>query len=115
MFSFYSDDSYEPLPCGPDACVTRKKPLIVPSLNLDNLPEYETSSDEEEDAGGDGAGEDHKAAAAVILGALDTYMKGRYTNPDYVPAMNMQKIMTVDLQQYLLKEKTKRTGRTLDR
>jgi len=60
MFSFYSDDSYEPLPCGPDACVTRKKPLIVPSLNLDNLPEYETSSDEEEDAGGDGAGEDHK-------------------------------------------------------
>jgi hypothetical protein len=29
--------------------------------------------------------------------------------------MNMQKIMTVDLQQYLLKEKTKRTGRTLDR
>jgi len=62
-----------------------------------------------------GAGEDHKAAAAVILGALDTYMKGRYTNPDYVPAMNMQKIMTVDLQQYLLKEKTKRTGRTLDR
>ncbi len=66
MFSFYSDDSYEPLPCGPDACVTRKKPLIVPSLNLDNLPEYETSSDEEED-GGDGAGdggEDHKGAGA---------------------------------------------------
>ncbi len=49
MFSFYSDDSYEPLDCGPDACQTRKKPQIVPSLNLANLPEYETSS--EEDAG----------------------------------------------------------------
>jgi hypothetical protein len=64
MFSFYSDDSYEPLPCGPDACVTRKKPPIVPSLNLDNLPEYETSSDEEED-GGEGAGEDHKGAGGT--------------------------------------------------
>lgn len=62
MFSFYSDDSYEPLPCGPDACVTRKKPFIVPSLDLNNLPDYETSSDEEEEGGEAGAvdGEDNK-------------------------------------------------------
>ena len=52
MFSFYSDDSYEPLDCGPDMCTIKKKPAIVPSLNLANLPEYETSSEEE------GAGED---------------------------------------------------------
>ena len=49
MFSFYSDDSYEPINCGPDFCQIRKKPVIVPALNLANLPEYETSS--EEDAG----------------------------------------------------------------
>lgn len=49
MFSFYSDDSYEPLPCGPDMATIKKKPPIVPPLDLANLPEYETSSDEEED------------------------------------------------------------------
>jgi hypothetical protein len=48
MFSFYSDDSYEPLNCGPDQATIKKKPMIVPSLNLNNLPDYE-SSDEEED------------------------------------------------------------------
>ena len=47
MFSFYSDDSYEPINCGPDFCQIRKKPVIVPALNLANLPEYETSSDED--------------------------------------------------------------------
>jgi hypothetical protein len=54
MFSFYSDDSYEPLDCGPDACQIRKKPPIVPALDLNNLPEYETSSDEEEGGAGEG-------------------------------------------------------------
>lgn len=48
MFSFYSDDSFEPINCGPDQCTLRKKPPFVPPLNLDNLPEYETSSEEEE-------------------------------------------------------------------
>ena len=48
IFSFYSDDSYEPLPCGPDFCKIKKKPVNVPALNLENLPEYETSSEEEE-------------------------------------------------------------------
>ena len=52
MFSFYSDDSYEPLSCGPDMCTLKKRPMIVPSLNLINLPDYETSSDEEEEEGG---------------------------------------------------------------
>jgi hypothetical protein len=47
MFSFYSDDSYEPIDCGPDHCAIRKKPPIVPPLNLDNLPDYESSSEEE--------------------------------------------------------------------
>ena len=47
MFSFYSDDSFEPINCGPDQCTLRKKPPIVPPLNLDNLPEYESSSEEE--------------------------------------------------------------------
>ena len=54
MFSFYSDDSYEPLNCGPDMCTIKKKPAFVPSLNLENLPAYETSSEE------DGAGEDYQ-------------------------------------------------------
>jgi hypothetical protein len=44
MFSFYSDDSYEPLDIGPDPCIT----VIVPALNLNNMPEYESSSDEED-------------------------------------------------------------------
>ena len=34
MFSFYSDDSYEPLDCGPDMCTIKKKPPIVPRLDL---------------------------------------------------------------------------------
>lgn len=49
MFSFYSDDSFEPLNCGPDMCTVWKKPPIVPSLDLNNLPEYETSSEEEQE------------------------------------------------------------------
>lgn len=57
MFSFYSDDSFEPINAGPDMCTLRKKPLIVPPLDLENLPEYETSSDEEEVAAADDEGE----------------------------------------------------------
>jgi hypothetical protein len=53
MYSFYSDDSYEPLNCGPDFCLIKKKPPIVPPLNLSNLPEYETSSEEEEAGAGE--------------------------------------------------------------
>lgn len=31
-------------------CTLRKKPMIVPALDLENLPEYETSSEEEDAA-----------------------------------------------------------------
>ena len=69
MFSFYSDDSYEPINTGPDACTLKKKPAFVPSLNLDNLPEYETSSDEEGE--GEGAGEDGEVEEDLTAGALE--------------------------------------------
>ena len=48
MFSFYSDDSYEDLEIGPDPAKTKKKPMFVPALNLNNMPEYESSSDEDD-------------------------------------------------------------------
>jgi hypothetical protein len=59
-----------------------------------------------------GAHEDHLVAVENILGALDTWMEGNYKHPSYEPKMDMQKIMRVDLSQYLLKKKAKRTGRT---
>ena len=50
MFSFYSDDSYEPIQINPIFAKKNKanKPKIIPSLNLNNLPEYESSSEEED-------------------------------------------------------------------
>jgi len=48
MFSFYSDDSYEPIDCGPDPAKIKKRPNLIPSLNLNHLPDYESSSDEED-------------------------------------------------------------------
>jgi len=56
------------------------------------------------------AREEHLECVAQILGALDTYMLGRFEQPDYEPKVNMQRIMSVDLRQYLLAEKSKRTG-----
>jgi hypothetical protein len=44
-YSFHSEDSYDLLVVGPN--ITRKRPSIVPPLNLYGLPEYESSSDEE--------------------------------------------------------------------
>lgn len=55
MFSFYSDDSYEPIKINPVFANMKNKPQKpkgIPSLNLNNLPEYETPS-EEEDNGND--------------------------------------------------------------
>lgn len=51
MFSFYSDDSYEPIKLAPEFAKLGKKKLNVniPSLNLNIVPDYETSSSEEED------------------------------------------------------------------
>lgn len=45
--SFTSQDSYEPLPI-PDIKIP-PRPTIVPGLCLDDLPEYETSSEEDND------------------------------------------------------------------
>eukprot|EP00349_Pseudokeronopsis_sp_Brazil_P009629 CAMPEP_0202970272 /NCGR_PEP_ID=MMETSP1396-20130829/16251_1 /ASSEMBLY_ACC=CAM_ASM_000872 /TAXON_ID= /ORGANISM="Pseudokeronopsis sp., Strain Brazil" /LENGTH=138 /DNA_ID=CAMNT_0049698671 /DNA_START=270 /DNA_END=686 /DNA_ORIENTATION=- len=47
MFSFYSDDSYEPIQEGPDPALLKEKPKCVPQLNLLNIPQYDSSSDEE--------------------------------------------------------------------
>lgn len=43
-FSFGSDDSFELLPTGP--LLLKRRPTIVPALNLEGLPDYESSSDE---------------------------------------------------------------------
>lgn len=48
LFSFRSDDSYERLTTGP--ILVKKRPNFVPKLNLVGLPEYESSSDEEDNA-----------------------------------------------------------------
>lgn len=45
-YSFNSDDSYDILVRGPPKA--QKRPPFVPPLNLYGLPEYETSSDEED-------------------------------------------------------------------
>ena len=50
LFSFYSDDSYDPIDVGPDPAVVRQKPQNVPRLDLERLPEYESSDEEEEEA-----------------------------------------------------------------
>ncbi|NDF13407.1 MAG: hypothetical protein EB060_11425 [Proteobacteria bacterium] len=56
------------------------------------------------------AREEHLECVAQILGALDTYMLGNFTESDYEPKVQMQRIMSVDLRQYLTAMKSKRTG-----
>jgi hypothetical protein len=56
------------------------------------------------------AREEHLECVAQILGALDTYMLGAFERPEYAPKVNMQRIMSVDLRQYLVADKSKRTG-----
>lgn len=48
--SFNSEDSYEPLPSTQAVKIT-PKPANIPTLVLDGLPEYETSSEEDEGNG----------------------------------------------------------------
>jgi hypothetical protein len=48
LFSFRSDDSYDRLNTGP--LLSKTRPSFVPKLNLHGLPEYESSSDEEDQA-----------------------------------------------------------------
>ena len=50
LFSFYSDDSFDPIDVGPDPAVLKRKPQAVPRLDLLNLPAYESSDEEAEEA-----------------------------------------------------------------
>ena len=45
-FSFHTDDSFEPIDDGP--MLRPIKPDFVPMLNFDDIPCYETSSEEED-------------------------------------------------------------------
>ena len=49
QYSFYTSDSYSLIVKGPDPAKTKKKPAGIPTLDLNKLPEYESSSEEEED------------------------------------------------------------------
>jgi hypothetical protein len=60
-----------------------------------------------------GGQENHMDLTAQILGALDTYMEAaNFRDENYQPAVDMQKIMKVDLSLYLVQNRAKRTGRT---
>ena len=62
-----------------------------------------------------GSSVSHMELVTKILGALDTYMEGaNFRSDDYQPRVDMQKIMKVDLSRYLLQNKAKRTGRTVN-
>ena len=53
-FSFYTEDSYELLNKNPDIRMqSYQRPKIVPALNLQGLPDYVSSSEEEEYEEGD--------------------------------------------------------------
>lgn len=62
-----------------------------------------------------GAQAKHMELVVKVLGALDRYMQGNFLSPEYQPKVNMQKIMTVDIDQYLVRDKARRTGRTIGR
>ena len=48
-FSFHTDDSFDPIDDGP--MLRPIKPDCVPLLDLNGLPEYETTSSEEDEPG----------------------------------------------------------------
>ena len=48
-YSFHTDDSFDLLCMGPN--IIKKRPSNVPPLNLYGLPEYESSSDEDDNQG----------------------------------------------------------------
>jgi hypothetical protein len=59
---------------------------------------------------------EHFDLVVQVLGALDTFMQpAGFRDPSYQPKVDMQKIMEVDLDHYLLRAKAKRTGRTLSK
>ena len=49
QYSFYTEDSYSLISKEPDPAKSRKRPKLVPSLNFNNLPSYESTSEEEEE------------------------------------------------------------------
>ena len=60
-----------------------------------------------------GGQQQHMELTAQVLGALDTYMeRANFASETYMPPVNMQKVMKVDLDQYIWRLKAKRTGRT---
>lgn len=58
----------------------------------------------------------HLKLVVQVLGALATYMQdSNCKSLDYEPAMSMEKVMTVELDKYLLQLNAKRTGRTIEK
>jgi hypothetical protein len=49
QYSFYSDDSYSLIVKEPDPAKIRKRPGTIPPLDFENLPSYETTSEEDEE------------------------------------------------------------------
>lgn len=69
----------------------------------------------ERDLHSGGGQQQHMELVVKVLGALDRYMQGNFTRPDYQPNVDMQKVMTVDIDQYLVRDKARRTGRTVEK
>lgn len=66
--------------------------------------------------GKSGSSSTHMELVTKILGALDNFMEAaNFREDDYQPKVDMQKVMKVDLACYLLRDKAKRTGRTLNK
>jgi hypothetical protein len=66
--------------------------------------------------GKSGSSSTHMELVTKILGALDNFMDAaNFREENYQPKVDMQKIMKVDLSCYLLRNKAKRTGRTINK
>jgi hypothetical protein len=60
-----------------------------------------------------GGGQDaHISLTVQVLGALEKYMEGDFKKALYQPKVDIERLMTVDIDQYLVREKVRRTGRT---
>ena len=47
LYSFYTEDSYSLIVAGPDPAKLKPAPANIPKLDLNNLPQYESSDEEE--------------------------------------------------------------------
>ena len=54
----------------------------------------------------------HMDLTAHVLGALEKYMEGDFKRADYRPNVDIERLTTVDIDQYLVRDKMRRTGRT---